>query len=172
MACIIIISLLVTLLACSIQPLYFSKVAQIAPDMHKRLSSIVIDNPNDHMTQLVRNQLIFLLSAGSGQPITPDYQLTLNIRSYVQTSVSIDIGDRIEHIGRPSVGTVTVISNYILKNSEGKSLAMRKRSVTSSFDRPQQEYANLTAEENARKRAAEELAEQIFLSLTQDVFHH
>ncbi|RCL02338.1 MAG: LPS-assembly lipoprotein [Candidatus Tokpelaia sp. JSC189] len=174
-ACGNIIGLLTILAACSVQPLYSSKTvgdnlsSVVTPDIRRKLSSIAIDSPNDRMTQLVRNQLIFLLSGGADQLATPAYQLALNIHSYVQTAVRVDIGDRTEYAGRASVGTVTAISNYILKDSEGKPLAMHKRSIISSFDRPRQEYANLAAEENAKKRAAEELAERIFLSLVQDI---
>jgi len=52
---------------------------------------------------------------------------------------------------------------------ENKVLAKRTRTVSASFDRPRQEYANLQAEEDAKKRAANELAEQIYLSLAQDL---
>lgn len=52
-------------------------------------------------------------------------------------------------------------------DESGAIVQQRKRSVTASFDRPRQEYANLQAEEDAKKRAAEELAESIYLSLAQ-----
>lgn len=172
------VSLLVALAACSVQPLYSGKTAGgnlssgVAPDIRSKLSSIAIDSPNDHMTQLVRNRLIFLLSGGAGQSAAPAYQLALNVRSYVQAAVRVDIGDRTERAGRASAGTVTATSNYVLKDNDGKPLVARKRSITSSFDRPRQEYANLEAEEDAKKRAAEELAERIFLSLVQDLSRH
>jgi len=176
MACSVFVSLLACLTACTVQPLYSSGKAggntlsgHVTPDMRSKLSSIVIDAPHDHMTQLVRNRLIYLLGSGAGEPASPAYQLSLNVNAYVQRAVRVNIGDGTDREGRASAGTVVATSNYVLKDIQGKPLLTRRRSITSSFDRPRQEYANLQAEQDAKKRAAEELAERIFLSLAQDL---
>ncbi|MGC7556614.1 hypothetical protein, partial [Pandoraea pneumonica] len=67
----------------------------------------------------------------------------------------------------PSAGIVKATSNFVLRDKDGKPLAAGTRTVGASFDRPRQEFANLRAERDARKRAAEELAEQVFLALAQ-----
>lgn len=160
--------------ACTVQPLYKGSSdggtqLNVAPSIKSKLSGIVIDQPNDRFNQMVRNRLIFLLNGGGGEPSVATYQLSLGTGYYVRSAVQLDIGDTTDRTGRASAGAVVGNSTYVLKDMENKPLARRTRSVSASFDRPRQEYANLQAEEDAKKRAAEELAEQIFLSLAQDV---
>lgn len=160
--------------ACTVQPLYHGDATgaseiNVAPSIRSKLSGVVIDQPTDRFNQLVRNRLIFLLNGGGGEPAKPTYQLSLGTSYYIRTAVQMDIGDSTDRTGRASAGAVDGRSTYILKDMENKPLVRRTRAVSASFDRPRQEYANLQAEENAKKRAAEELAEQIFLSLAQDM---
>lgn len=164
----------IILAACTVQPLYRgdsqgASQINVAPSIRTKLSGIVIEQPTDRFNQMVRNRLIFLLNGGGGEPSTPTYQLALGTGVSVRSAVQLDIGDTTDRTGRASAGTVDGRSTYVLKDMENKPLAKRTRSVSASFDRPRQEYANLQAEEDAKKRAANELAEQIFLSLVQDL---
>lgn len=164
----------VILAACTVQPLYRgdsqgASQINVAPSIRTKLSGIVIEQPTDRFNQMVRNRLIFLLNGGGGEPSTPTYQLALGTGVSVRSAVQLDIGDTTDRTGRASAGTVDGRSTYVLKDMENKPLAKRTRGVSASFDRPRQEYANLQAEEDAKKRAANELAEQIFLSLVQDL---
>ena len=160
--------------ACTVQPLYHGDsngAAQmnVSPSIRSKLSGVVIDAPTDRFNQLVRNRLIFLLNGGAGEPSAPTYQLSLGTSYNIRTAVQMDIGDTTDRTGRASAGAVDGRSTYVLKDMKNNPLARRTRTVSASFDRPRQEYANLQAEEDAKKRAAEELAEQIFLSLAQDM---
>jgi len=159
---------------CTVRPLYGDKVGQTGnalgfgekDSLRAQLASIAIDAPKGHFDQIVRNRLIFLLSNGAGEPAAPRYQLTLNSGYMIKEAVQMNVGDGTEREGRASSGIVVAFANYQLK--DGNQLVQaRRRSVTSSFDRPRQEYANLEAEEDAKKRAAEELAQSIYLSLAQ-----
>ncbi|MCT6824684.1 MAG: LPS assembly lipoprotein LptE [Bifidobacteriales bacterium] len=141
----------------------------VSPSIRSKLSGVVIDAPTDRFNQLVRNRLIFLLNGGAGEPSAPTYQLSLGTSFSIRTAVQMDIGDTTDRTGRASAGAVDGRSTYVLKDMKNNPLARRTRTVSASFDRPRQEYANLQAEEDAKKRAAEELAEQIFLSLAQDM---
>lgn len=161
--------------ACTVQPLYktsgdsSSPQMNVAPSIRSKLSGIVIDAPSDRFNQIVRNRLIFLLNGGAGEPTHATYQLTLNASYLVRAAVQMDIGDTTDRTGRASAGSISGQAKYVLKDMDNKQVAKRTRTASASFDRPRQEYANLQAEENAEKRAAEELAEQVFLSLAQDV---
>lgn len=160
--------------ACTVQPLYrgdSNGAAQmnVSPSIRSKLSGVVIDAPTDRFNQLVRNRLIFLLNGGAGEPSAPTYQLSLGTSFSIRTAVQMDIGDTTDRTGRASAGAVDGRSTYVLKDMKNNPLARRTRTVSASFDRPRQEYANLQAEEDAKKRAAAELAEQIFLSLAQDM---
>lgn len=79
--------------------------------------------------------------------------------------MSVDIGDQTDRTGRPSAGIVKATSSYVLRDKDGKPLVSGTRTAGASFDRPRQEFANLRAQRDATKRAAEELAEQIYLAL-------
>jgi LPS-assembly lipoprotein len=161
----------VLIAGCTVQPLYSSGGAgdtiggSVTPDMRSKLASISIDPAGNVFQQQVRNRLIFLLSGGAGEPAAPNYRLSLGLSSNTLSAVSVDIGDQTDRTGRPSAGIVKATSNYVLRDKDGKPLVSGTRTAGSSFDRPRQEFANLRAQRDAAKRAAEELAEQIFLSL-------
>lgn len=161
----------VLMAGCTVQPLYSSGSAgstiggSVAPDMRAKLASVAIDPAGDVFGQQVRNRLIFLLGGGAGEPANPVYRLRLGLSQSTLSAVSVDIGDRTDRTGRPSAGMVKATSNFVLFDRDGKPLAKGTRTATASFDRPRQEFANLRAERDARKRAAEELAEQVYLAL-------
>jgi LPS-assembly lipoprotein len=70
----------------------------------------------------------------------------------------------------PSAGIVTLTADYRLTEvSTGKLVGAGKRSISSSFDRPKQEFATYRAELDAENRAARELAEILRLALAQDL---
>lgn len=162
------------LAGCSVQPLYSSGSGaggaiggSVTPDMRTKLASVAVEPANDVFGQQVRNRLIFLLGGGAGEPATPVYQLRLGLGRSTVNAVSVDIGDKTDRTGRPSAGIVKASSKFVLLDRDGKPIAQGNRAVGASFDRPRQEYANLRAERDASQRAAEELAEQIFLAVAQ-----
>ncbi|OYR13249.1 LPS assembly lipoprotein LptE [Brucella grignonensis] len=156
---------------CTVQPLYSSGGAggtiggSVTPDMRSKLASVAIDPAGDVFQQQVRNRLIFLLSGGAGEAAAPNYRLSLGLSTNTLSAVSVDVGDQTDRTGRPSAGIVKATSNYVLRDKDGKPLVSGTRTAGASFDRPRQEFANLRAQRDATKRAAEELAEQVFLSL-------
>jgi len=83
--------------------------------------------------------------------------------------VQVDVGDRTDRTGRPSAGTVRTQASYILRDEQDNVFAKGKRLMSAPFDRPRQEYANLRAEEDAKRRALEELAEQLALAIALDL---
>ncbi len=164
----------VLMAGCTVQPLYSSGAGaggtiggSVAPDMRAKLASVSIDPANSIYGQQVRNRLIFLLGGGAGEPANPGYRLSLGLSRSVISAVSVDIGDNTDRTGRPSAGIVKATSNFVLRDKDGKPLATGTRTAGASFDRPRQEFANLRAQRDATKRAAEELAEQVFLALAQ-----
>lgn len=158
---------------CTVQPLYSSNGAgagstiggSVAPDMRSKLASVSIDPAGDVFGQQVRNRLIFLLGGGAGEPANPTYRLSLGLSQSTLSSVRVDVGDKTDRTGRPSAGIVKATSKFVLRDKDGKPLATGTRTAGASFDRPRQEFANLRAERDARQRAAEELAEQVYLAL-------
>ncbi len=161
----------ILLAGCTAQPLYSSGNAganiggSVAPDMRSKLASVAIEPAGDVFGQQVRNRLIFLLSGGAGEPANPNYRLSLGLGLAALNAVSVDIGDRTDRTGRPSAGIMKATSNFVLRDLDGKPVATGTRTAGASFDRPRQEFANLRAQRDATKRAAEELAQQIYLAL-------
>jgi LPS-assembly lipoprotein len=167
-------ALAAALAGCTVQPLYSTAgntgiSASVAPDMRTKLASVSIEPANSIFEQSVRNRLIFLLGGGEGETKNPAYKLRMGLHHATVSAVVVDVGERSDRIGRPSAGSVRATSNYVLLNNDGKPVASGKRVVLASFDRPRQEFANLRAERDAEKRAADELAEQIYLSLAQNL---
>lgn len=160
---------------CTVQPLYKGSNNDGSPKLNAnslvraKLSSIEINEVNDRTSQIVRNRLIYLFNGGAGQSAAPQYSLSLKVNTQILSAVQVNIGDRTERTGRASAGSAHVTGIYTIRDLEGKVIAQRSRFVSSSFDRPRQEYANLSAEQDAKERAANELAEQLYLSIAQDM---
>jgi len=159
---------------CTVQPLYSTRggdLPAISGDIGAHLAAISIANPRDRYTQILRNRLVYLINneAKRGDEAIAPYQLELRVNVAVMAAVRIDIGDRTVRTGRASAGTVRATASYRLVDDKNTQIASKRRAVSASFDRPRQEYANLQAEEDAKRRALEELAEQIYLSLAQDM---
>jgi len=163
------------LAGCQIQPLYSNRnlasPSGINGDIAEQLATITIAAPRDRYTQILRNRLISLLGHGAVQEEkhVAQHRLELDVNVSVVAAVRLDIGDRTDRTGRASAGTVHARVRYTLLNDKGEVVAKRQRRVSASFDRPRQEYANLQAQEDAKTRSLEELAEQLYLSVAQDL---
>ncbi|WP_407965420.1 hypothetical protein [Bartonella sp. C271] len=169
---------------CTIEPLY-RQVSQgststisllhvgtsekISRGLSEKFAAIVIEEPSDHFSQMVRNHLLFLLYGRGGKPSMPIYQLSLQTSVFTRTSFEIDSDLEEDGIGYPSVGTIVSKASYILKNMKNELIAKGTGTMSASFDRLRQEYATVQAEKNAQKRVAEELAERIFMLLAKDL---
>ena len=71
---------------------------------------------------------------------------------------------------QPTAGTVIMSASYTLTDAKtGKSVSTGSRSISSSFDKPSQEFASYRAQIDAENRAARELAELLHLALAQDL---
>lgn len=172
------------LYGCTIEPLYrqsslsltemdstsckeHSKEASM--DLSARLATIVVEEPSDYFGQILRNRLLFLLYGNGSTPSVPTYQLSLQTSVLTNATVHIETMPDIDRERRPSMGLVTSQASYTLKDMKQVVVAKGKGAVNTSFEMLRQEYATMQAEKNAQKRAAEELAEQIFMMLSKDI---
>ncbi|ENN90057.1 LPS assembly lipoprotein LptE [Bartonella bovis] len=191
------ICLLMLLYGCTVEPLYRQKVQEgvqvgsqmglqvrsqsvgsplrgkhsdvVSSDLFAKFATIVVEEPSDRFGQMVRNRLLFLMYGNGRKPSVPVYQLSLHTSVTTHTSVQVDIYEDPDGVGRSSVGTVISRASYMLKDMNNAVVAKGKGAMSASFDRLGQEYATVQAEENAQKRVAEELAEQIFMLLSKDL---
>ncbi|PWJ85012.1 LPS-assembly lipoprotein [Pseudaminobacter salicylatoxidans] len=157
--------------ACTVRPLYSDPGTGIGAQAGhaEGLNAIAIKPVKTRYAQQVRNNLIFGLNGGAGQPADSLYSLSLSVRSRVTKAAIIQRVTEDE----PTAGTLTLTSYYTLTdNKTGKIVATGKREVSSSFDYSRQEYASLRAIRDAEDRAARELAEMLRLALASDLVKH
>ncbi|WP_309084166.1 LPS assembly lipoprotein LptE [Chelativorans sp.] len=151
---------------CTVQPLLATHVETFGRASTPSLSSIFVNPVATRYAQEVRNELIFLLNGGAGQPAAPRYKLDLSVALSVTSAAEIQIARENE----PTAGTVTLTGIYRLTDAAtGQPVAQGRRQVMSAFDRPLQEFAVLRAQRDAEDRAARELAEQLRLAVAQDM---
>ncbi|UNE54062.1 LPS assembly lipoprotein LptE [Bartonella machadoae] len=149
-----------------------SSAKQRSLSLSEKLASIIVAEPSDRFSQMVRNHLLFLLYGNGGKPLTPAYQLALKTSTFTRDSVEIEVNYDRKRERRPSVGTVMGKVSYVLRDMQDVLLTESTVSMSASFERLRQEYATLQAEEDAQRRVAEELAEEILLMLSKDLANH
>jgi len=155
--------------ACTVRPLYSNAPLSTGSTVsaNAELASIGIKPVNTRFGQQVRNNLIFGFGRGAGEPASPVYSLYLGVGESVESSALVQVGTDEDE---PTAGSVTLTANYQLSDAKtGAKIASGVRSITSSFDRPRQEFAAYRAQIDAENRAARELAEALQLSIAQDL---
>ena len=156
--------------ACTVRPLYSNAPLSTGSSANAELASIAIKPVKTRYAQQVRNNLIFGFGRGAGEPASPLYSLTLSVTEAVESSALVQVGTDEDE---PTAGSVTLTANYTLTDAKtGAVVTVGKRSITSSFDRPRQEFASYRAQIDAENRAARELAEALQLSIAQDLVRH
>lgn len=157
---------------CTVRPLY-SDTSFVGPATGEaaKLASIGIKPVETRYGQIVRNELIFLLGRGAGEPANPAYELKLAVASTVTPTIYAALPNQTkDNVGVSTAAAVTLTGAYTLTDlSTSSIIATGKRRASASFDQPLQQYAALTAEQDAEKRAARELAQQLQLALAQDL---
>jgi len=156
--------------ACTVRPLYSNAPLSTGSSANAELASIAIKPVKTRYAQQVRNNLIFGFGRGAGEPASPLYSLDLSVTEAVESSALVQVGTDEDE---PTAGSVTLTANYTLTDMKtGAVITVGKRAITSSFDRPRQEFAAYRAQIDAENRAARELAEALQLSIAQDMVRH
>jgi LPS-assembly lipoprotein len=157
---------LIAAAGCTVRPLYSSATDPVTGQRVQTagLNSINIPPIQTRYGQELRNQLIFLLNGGAGQPASAKYTMALNASMYVQDQLVVSVGSD----SRPTAATLTMTGTYVLTEiATGKTVASGSRSISSSFDKPIQQFAVVRAQRDAEDRAARELAEILRLDVGQ-----
>ncbi|TPK63111.1 hypothetical protein FJ930_26300 [Mesorhizobium sp. B2-4-15] len=156
--------------ACTVRPLYSSAPLSTGSTANAEMASIAIKPVRTRYAQQVRNNLIFGFGRGAGEPASPLYSLDLGVTEAVESSALVQVGTDQDE---PTAGSVTLTAGYRLTDANtGAVIAVGKRAITSSFDKPRQEFASYRAQIDAENRAARELAEALQLSIAQDLARH
>lgn len=155
--------------ACTARPLYSNAPLSAGSQVGAadELASIAIKPVNSRYAQQVRNNLVFAFTGGAERPANPLYSLDLGVTERIQSAAIIQTSTNED---TPSAGTVTLTGNYTLTDAKtGEKIASGKRSISSSYDRPLQEFASYRAQRDAENRAARELADLLRLAIAQDL---
>lgn len=144
------------LAGCSVQPLYATGPA--GTTLQAELAAISIVPVDDRVGQIIRNELIFDFTGG-GAPAAPRYELT--IATTVGRGAFDVIAPRDERMT-----SVAVTATYVLADiGTGAVITQGTARSETRFALSNQEFANVRAEEEARERAALEVAEEIRLGV-------
>lgn len=147
----------VALSACTVQPLYAPNA--LGTSVVASLGSVYIAPVDDRVGQEVRNQLIFDLNGGKGQPANPTYRMKL-----VVTSSESALG--VTPIETAPAYSITVAATYEVRSVANDKIVLRSTSRQSaSYDRVNQAFANERAQIDAENRAAGLVADDIRIHL-------
>jgi LPS-assembly lipoprotein len=122
------------------------------------LRSITIEPVDTRVAQQVRNKLIFYLTGG-GDVADPQYRMRLRV-----TSSETALG--ITREGSAPVYSVNVTASYTIYQIGSDEILLRETAHgTASYDRSNQNYANIRALRDAENRAADQVADKIRIRL-------
>lgn len=139
--------------ACGFQPLYAERDG--VPSLTARLSNIQIAKTNDRATQILRVELFKKLNAGG----TPKYRLSLSTRASI-SDLAIEADSRVTR------ANYLVNADYVLTHIEtGQTVTSGRHFASASYNKVPSEFANNTAEQNARLRGLKLIANDILLNL-------
>jgi LPS-assembly lipoprotein len=150
--------LLATLLAGCFQPMYADRslVGGTGPDLRQAMRDVEIAKVDGRVGQEIRDDIIFELSGGQGNPHGAPYRLDLKIATNSYNAI-LDAQS-----GLPQIETVTFDVTYKLQDIANERVVLNDKAIARvSVDRSQQRYARVRAVRDAENRAAKIVAEQI-----------
>ncbi len=151
------ILLLSGVLAGCFQPMYGqSTLFGAGAKLRDELRQVEILEIDGRLGQEIRNDLIFELTGGQGNPVGAPYKLAMTITSSSQTPL-VDVAS-----GRATSETVVLDVTYRLLDVTSNRVVLTERALARiSLDRSQQRYAAMRAIRDAQNRAAKLVAQQI-----------
>lgn len=139
------------LAACGFQPLYGPRDASTTSD---QLAAVKVELIADRLGQQVRNYLLDRMSP-RGEPKAPRYRLAVELSESLQ-----ELGFRKDETATRA--NLVVTADYaLIKVGEKKPLLKGISQSANSFNIVNSDYATLVAENDARKRAARRLSDEI-----------
>jgi LPS-assembly lipoprotein len=126
------------------------------PSLRDALRDVEIAEIEGRVGQEIRNDIIFELTGGDGNPTGAPFRLTMTISTRTQTPV-ID-----PTTGISQIDTVGLTVNYRLLDVASKKLVLTDSALARvSVDRSMQRFARLRGIRDAENRAAKAVAQQI-----------
>ena len=143
-------------LAGCFQPMYGELPIGGGPSLRDALRDVEIVEIQGRVGQEIRNDIIFELTGGDGNPAGAPFRLTMTISTRTQTPV-VD-----PTTGISQIDTVGLTVNYRLLDVASKKLVLTDSALARvSVDRSMQRFARLRGVRDAENRAAKAVAQQI-----------
>jgi LPS-assembly lipoprotein len=151
------VALLAATLGGCFQPMYGqSTLFGAGANLRNELRQVEVLEIKGRLGQEIRNDLIFELTGGQGNPVGAPYQLAMTITAGSETPL-VDVQS-----GRATSETVVLDVVYrVLDVSNDRIVLSEKALARVSIDRTAQRYAGVRALRDAQNRAAKLVAEQI-----------
>ena len=143
-------------LAGCFQPMYGELPVGGGPSLRDALRDVEIAEIEGRVGQEIRNDIIFELTGGDGNPAGAPFKLTMTISTRTQTPL-VD-----PTTGVSQIDTVGLTVNYRLVDVASKKLILTDSALARvSVDRSMQRFARLRGIRDAENRAAKAVAQQI-----------
>ena len=158
----LVLSLLMVLSGCGFQPLYQKQQASdaVIDDLAQVQILNLIDHENhdDRLGQKVKNLLLDRLNPG-GRPSNPFYILAVTVGTST-TELVVKLSDEATR------AKLSMSASYLLREKKTNAVLFRGRTRSvNSYNIVKSNFATLSAENNAKDRAAREIADDIKLRL-------
>jgi LPS-assembly lipoprotein len=165
--------MLALLAGCTAQPLYSSSVAPAArteagaADTASALGSVNVSPVTTRAAQQVRNELIFLLGGGRGNPADAPYRLSLSAYAFSESSAITQVTG-LENAATSAI--MTFVGSYTLTDAKtGRVVGSGERRATAAYDVSPQPFAAARAVRDAEDRSARDLAALVAASVGADL---
>lgn len=147
----LVLAAALVLSGCGYQPLYGPGAAA---NTAEELSAVRINLVEDRLGQMLRNNLVFRMNQ-EGQPQAPEYELSVRLQESRQ-----NLALRRDETATRANLIVRAYYELRLVGQERPLFTGRSQSVN-SFNIVRSEFATLSAERDARERAAQQLSDDI-----------
>ncbi|MES1991904.1 MAG: hypothetical protein V4441_13270 [Pseudomonadota bacterium] len=146
------------LAACGFHPLYGDNGTLTSNA--SSLASITVEAPENAVGRKLRYNLLDNLNNGGEQPLNPAYRLSMFPTNYSQ-DVAVQ-----QDASVTRATSVLVVPYVLISNATGKVVYRSTAQARSSYNRSDSEFANLSAAEDAEKRTAEAVANDIRMQVS------
>jgi LPS-assembly lipoprotein len=151
-------AMLAGMLAGCFQPMYGDRslTGGTGPNLREAMRDVEIAKIDGRVGQEIRNDIIFELSGGGGNPAGAPYRLNLEVATNSNSAI-IDA-----QTGLPDNETVSLDVTFKLQNVADEKIVLTDKAIARvTIDRTQQRYARVRALRDAENRAAKLISEQI-----------
>ncbi|MFG1295401.1 LPS assembly lipoprotein LptE [Xanthobacter variabilis] len=153
-----VVGLLSGALAGCFQPLYADNATVGGPGLQEKLQDVEVMEIKGRLGDELRNELIYLLGGGAGNPKGATFQI------YTSTSTTSSTALVNSSSGLAENAIMRVAANWRLVRADDdkkKPVAGGEAVGTASVDLSDQRFANYSAQNDAQARASRAVAEQI-----------